>query len=586
MNKLEIAYVYIDSDEKLTKELSSIAGTGAIGVDTETTGLDPHQDKLMLLQLAVSQHAALVIEIGKLGMESLDKLRTLLQSDRVKVFQNAKFDMKFLKMAGLEVKGPIFDTMLAAQIIHNGQGYQSNSLEALAKQYLGISLDKTEQKSDWSRGLTKAQLEYAARDAAILLPLRESLIAKIKEGHLIEVCKLEFECLYAVVEMELKGVLLDVHAWKVLHEKYAALQRELSNKLLEELGQGVVQMNFFGEEKTFGINLDSHQQMIKVFKDRGINLESTSYRELIEYKDKNELIEWFLEYKKVTKAIQGFLSPIPQYISSATGRLHASYYQLGAHSGRFACGNPNIQQIPRGKEFRDCFIPAKGYKLIIADYSQIELRVAAEIAEDQTMLEAYIQNMDLHALTASLIANKPIAEVSKQERQAAKAVNFGLIYAMGAKGLQGYAKSVYGVELSLKEAELFRNRFFNAYKGIAKWHEKMKRATGITESRTLSGRRILYREPPGITGLLNIPVQGTAADIVKKALAMLVPVTKRLGGSIIATVHDEILLEVPESAAQEAAHELKSMMEAAGAYYLKRVPVVAETLIADSWADK
>lgn len=586
MDKLEIAYTYIDNDEKLYRELDTIEGEGVIGIDTETTGLDPLKDKLMLLQLAVSRQYALVIDIGKLGAEALERLKVLLQSDRVKVFQNAKFDLKFLKMAGLEVKGPVFDTMLAAQIINNGQAYKSSSLEALAEQYLGIRLDKTEQTSDWSRGLTKSQLEYAARDAAVLLPLRESLIEKIREGHLVEVCRLEFECLHAVVEMELKGILLDEKAWAALHEKYAGEQGELRGELLEELEQGFVQMDFFGEGKTIGINLDSHQQMIKVFKSKGINLESTSHRELLEYKEKNKIIEWFLEYRRVTKAIQSFLSPIPQYISSATGRLHPGYYQLGAHSGRFSCGNPNIQQIPRGKEFRSCFIPAKGCKLIIADYSQIELRVAAEIAQDDTMLEAYKKNMDLHALTASLIANKPVDNITKQERQAAKAVNFGLIYAMGARGLQGYAKSVYGIDLSLEEAELFRNRFFSAYRGIAKWHERMKKATDVKESRTLGGRRILFGKQPGITALLNIPVQGTAADIVKRALGMLVPVTKRLGGSIIATVHDEVLLEVPEPAAFEAAHELKRIMEAAGAHYLKKVPVIAETLIADSWADK
>jgi DNA polymerase I-like protein with 3'-5' exonuclease and polymerase domains len=288
----------------------------------------------------------------------------------------------------------------------------------------------------------------------------------------------------------------------------------------------------------------------------------------------------------VTKALQSFLSPIPQYINTATGRLHPSYYQLGAHSGRFSCGNPNIQQIPRGREFRSCFIPEKGCKLVIADYSQIELRVAAEIAQDKTMQEAYMKNMDLHSLTAALIANKSVENITKQERQAAKAVNFGLIYAMGARGLQGYAKSTYGIDMSLEEAELFRSRFFNAYKGIAKWHERMKKASDVRESRTLSGRRILFSGQPGITGLLNIPVQGTAADIFKRALGMMVPVTKRLGGSIIATVHDEILLEVPESKAMEAAHELKSIMEKAGACYLKNVPVIAETVIADSWADK
>jgi DNA polymerase I-like protein with 3'-5' exonuclease and polymerase domains len=275
-----------------------------------------------------------------------------------------------------------------------------------------------------------------------------------------------------------------------------------------------------------------------------------------------------------------------QYVNKATARIHSSYRQIGAGSGRFSCGNPNVQQIPRGKEFRECFIPEKGNKFIIADYSQIELRVAAEIAQDKTMIEAYRNGQDLHALTAALVANKKLEEVTKAERQSAKAINFGLIYAMGAKGLQGYAKTVYGVDMKLEEAELFRDRFFKAYNGIANWHARMKKAINIKESRTLSGRRCVYEGEVAITALLNTPVQGTAADIAKKAMGMLVPIAKSLNGHIIATVHDEILLEVPEARAEEAAIKLKETMERAGAYYLKLIPVIAETTIADSWAEK
>ncbi|MBC8059564.1 MAG: bifunctional 3'-5' exonuclease/DNA polymerase, partial [Clostridiaceae bacterium] len=312
----------------------------------------------------------------------------------------------------------------------------------------------------------------------------------------------------------------------------------------------------------------------------------TSYYELLKYKDSSKIVEWLIDYRRVSKAIQGFLTPIPEWINSESQRIHSSYRQIGSQSGRFSCGNPNIQQIPRGKEFRECFVPARGHKFVIADYSQIELRVAAEIAKDETMLEAYKKGQDLHALTASLIANKSIIHITKEERQAAKAVNFGLIYAMGAKGLQGYAKTVYGTDMTLEEAEVFRNRFFKAYKGIANWHAVMKRQINVTESRTLSGRRCMYGEQPLLTALLNIPVQGTAADINKKALALLVPAIKALEGKNVASVHDEIILEVEEDKAQSAAFLLKSIMEKAGAYYLKHVPVVADVTIADSWAEK
>jgi DNA polymerase I-like protein with 3'-5' exonuclease and polymerase domains len=434
--------------------------------------------------------------------------------------------------------------------------------------------------------LTKQQIEYAAKDAAGLLPLRERLIKDIKSRNLIDACKLEFDCVLAVADMELTGIKLHKEKWEKLRDKYLVEQKEVTSKLNKELGYGNAQINLFGEEEVSGINLDSQAQVIKALKKKGIELNTTTHSELIEYKDKYEEIKMLLEYRRVSKAIQGFLNPMSQYINPATGRVHSSYRQIGSHSGRFSCGNPNIQQIPRGKEFRECFVPEKGNKFVIADYSQVELRVAAEIAQDKTMIEAYRSGQDLHALTASLIAGKNIDQVTKSERQAAKAVNFGLIYAMGAKGLQGYSKTVYGIDMTLEEAEVFRERFFKAYKGIAAWHARMKKAVDVRESRTLSGRRCVYSDEPGITALLNTPVQGTAADIAKKALGMLVPAAIELKGHIVATVHDEILLEVPEELAEKAAFILKSIMEKAGGIYIKQVPIIAETTIADSWAEK
>jgi DNA polymerase I len=583
MDLSNLPYIYVDDETKLIEVLSYLSTASVLGIDTETTGLDPLKDKLRLLQIADGEHPVAVIDMTIIPVE---KLKELFQSQGVKVFQNAKFDIKFLLVNGFNISGPIFDTMLAAQIVRDNKGPFSFGLENLASYYLDTRLPKDEQKSDWGTRLTKEQIEYAARDAAILLPLRERLIKEIKKGNLIEVCKLEFDCVWAVVDMELNGIAIDMKKWGELQEKYKQEQRNLSLKLQKELGNGGVQMNIFGEELMGGINLDSQTQIKKALKGKGIELESTSYGDLLQYKDSSEVIEWLIEYRRVSKAIQGFLSPIPQWINTVSLRIHSSYRQIGSQSGRFSCGNPNIQQIPRGKEFRECFVPERGYKFIIADYSQIELRIAAEIAKDETMLEAYRTGQDLHALTASLMTNKNISEITKSERQAAKAVNFGLIYAMGAKGLQGYAKTVYGTDMTLQEAEVFRDRFFRAYRGIASWHAGMKKEVNVTESRTLSGRRCVYSEEPFLTALLNMPVQGTAADINKKALALLVPIIKSLNGKIVASVHDEIILEVRAEMAENASVKLKETMEKAGAYYLKFVPVIAEVIIADSWAEK
>jgi DNA polymerase I len=249
------------------------------------------------------------------------------------------------------------------------------------------------------------------------------------------------------------------------------------------------------------------------------------------------------------------------------------------------CGGPNIQQIPRDRHFRACFSAPEGNKLVIADYSQIELRVVAELSKDERMINAYRNGEDLHRLTASLISGKPIEEVTKEERQSAKAMNFGLVFAMGAKGLQIYAKETYDVDMTLEEAEQFRNRFFKAYQGVAAWHKRLKN-NPPRQSRTVAGRKHVYRENAALAELCNTPVQGSAADIIKNALGRLVDRLSNTNTKIVALVHDEIVLEAESEKADEVARILKETMESAGGEYLRLVPLLAEVQIADSWAEK
>jgi DNA polymerase-1 len=343
-------------------------------------------------------------------------------------------------------------------------------------------------------------------------------------------------------------------------------------------------MNLWGEEDAAGDNFDSSQYILRLLRENGIEAESTSKRDLSEHSG-HPLIRALSSYRKASKALSSFLYPIPQMIRPETGRLHPHYGQIGAWSGRMSCWGPNIQQIPRERGFRECFVPPPEKKLIIADYSQIELRVAAQISGDRRMISAYGDGEDLHALTASLVSEIPVGAVTKAQRQAAKAVNFGLIFGMGAAGLRQYARQSYGVDMTPEQAGRFRDGFFKAYPGIAGWHSRIRSGKPAVE-KSLLGRKFMFDESSGMSARYNTPVQGTAADIMKSALAKMARRVAGTGVRIVAAVHDEILLEAGEGDSESAARMLKACMEAAGNEALADVPCVADVKIADSWADK
>ena len=568
-------YRYVNQAAELIPFLSELCAAPVLAIDTETTGLDPLTDRVRLLQIAAPGLPVLVLDLFHLT--ELAPVRQVLASSHVKVFQNAKFDLKFLSRAGLEVGGQLFDTMLAGQIVSCGLSNQRHSLEALVANYLKQSLSKTEQVSDWSaRELSSEQLRYAALDAAVLLPLREALISKLKAADVIKCAKIEFDCVRAVAEMELAGISLDLDRWEALRKQISTVRDTLAVRLREAFGGG-----FLGE-----INLDSPTQVQRALALRGIQVSGTSRWELSRFSDHPE-VRLFQEYRKASKLCSAFLDTLPKFIHPQTGRLHPVYEQCLVVSGRFSCHSPNLQQLPHDREFRACFIPAEGHSFVIADYSQIELRVAAQLSQDERMMDAYRANQDLHLLTASLITGKPMGSVTKADRQAAKAVNFGLLYGQGSQGLKSYAKQSYGVDLSLADAERFRDRFFLAYQGIAAWHRQTARnQKKIRETRTLIGRRRLIEKPLELPTLLNLPVQGTAADITKLALAKILPQLAPFGARIVGCIHDEILLETPTDRAQALARLLSDAMEAAGNESLGEVPVVAEASIGQNWAEK
>jgi DNA polymerase-1 len=262
---------------------------------------------------------------------------------------------------------------------------------------------------------------------------------------------------------------------------------------------------------------------------------------------------------------------------ASDGRVYASWRQLGASSGRMSCSAPNLQQLPRGS-YRKCFVAPAGRVLVKADYSQIELRISAKVSGDKNMLTAYQRGDDLHTLTAQRVLG--VTSVTKEQRHLAKAVNFGLLYGMGAKGFQAYAKSNYGVEMTLEQAERYRAAFFNAYPGLRRWHRSQKE--GTVETRTLCSRRRLGVER--FTEKLNTPVQGTGADGLKQALALLWERRDQTPGAFpVLVVHDEIVVECDAGQAETVSAWLREAMVDGFGSWLDPVPVEVEVKTAPTW---
>lgn len=572
MKKLD--YRYVTNEDQLKTLLKAYENAQVIAVDIETMGkdpLNPREGEIRLLQIAASNLPTLVVDWRQIDNTGKTLLKNLLEGDCVKVFHNGKFDIKFLSVAGINIESRVFDTLLAAGLMSAGLESQRLKLEEVTKTYLKINLPKEQQKSDWGKDqLTEEQLEYAVRDVMVLLQLREKLILELEAADLAKTAKLEFESLPAIVQMELNGIRAD-------EEKLIKL-KEVLDREKEEC------IRVFKEYFLEDINPNSSNQLIKALASLGIQVSSTKHEVLSELAPEHEVVRVLLEYKDKAKKLQ-FAEKIPENINSETGRIYSNYYQLGAATGRLSCTDFNLQQVPNGKEFRQCFIPGEGNTFVIADYSQMQIRIAAEISKDYEMIEAYQRGDDLHTLTASLVSGKPVDEVTKEMRTAAKALNFGMLFGMGAKGLVTYAWSSYGVKLTEKEAGEFIDKFFHKYAGLKHWQKREGRKT-TKESRTIGGRRRLFEGEARYTQLVNNPIQGTESDILKKALSILPIILKGTNAKLIACVHDEIIVECKEDEGEKVAYILQAAMEKVGEYFLKEVPVVAEATVTKSWAEK
>jgi DNA polymerase I-like protein with 3'-5' exonuclease and polymerase domains len=590
---MEIYFQLITDAATLKKVCDQLKDEDFLGFDTETTALNPYEGEIRLVQLSTGKETQVIdlkpfAERGSLRTSAeLAPLRDLLSAPKpIKIAHNAKFDAKWiLHHLGAELGG-VFDTLLASQLIAAGDQDRRHSLSEVTSYFLGAELDKSEQVSDWSAPeLSQSQIEYAARDAATMIPLREKIVEKLKADGLIQVAKLEFDCIVPIAAMELNGFYLDEARWREQLERVKISQTKVALELQQMLSAGVAQASLFGMTE---INLDSQTQVTDALKNLGVPVpETTRGWQLQPLALEYPVVAKLLEYRGVAKSLSSFGENILEFIQPKTGRIHSDFRQIGAPTGRFSCSKPNIQQIPHEENYRRCFRAGEGKKLIIADYSQVELRILAEFSKDQNFINAFLSGEDFHTTAAAQVFNIKPEDVTPDQRSFAKRLNFGVVYGIGS---QRFAMMT---GLRQSDAEDIMRRYFATYRGLDAWlRDAARKVVTDRTARTASGRMMRFRydeDDRKATSLAqrngkNMPIQGTSADILKRALHLLHREINGTSARLVNIVHDEVILEADASEAESAADKLEKAMCAAGEEYISKVPVKVDVHIADEWA--
>ena len=587
-------YRLLWTDTWLSDEIKKLT-PGTYALDIETTGLDPFENEVLLIQVMKDTwDNVLIINAREVPNHVIiDYLQALNKIAEIIILHNAKFDIKFLmhKYGWVPKRGVIYDTQIAEFVMYNGLVQKYTSLKNLIKKYLGKDIDKEIRLSfiDFPEDgeFTEELLEYAADDAALLFDICSSQQYYLVKNNLMRVIEIENELVTAVAKMELAGVAMDIPKWLDLYKENVDKAEEIS-KTLSEMAKGITHAEFYSKryDKTNeydfsdgSYNPNSSQQTVALLNARGNDIKSSG-EEILIYLD-DEFAKILLEYRKYKKRASTYGLNIIEMLNPYTGRLHATFNQLGPASGRFASMGPNMQNVPAEKKYRHCFISPDGRVLITADYSQIELRLAGEMAHEEKFILAYNNDEDVHQLTASIIG---------RSRQDGKTFNFMIMY-----GAEAYKASItFGIPR--EEAEQLVMNWRDGLESLSNFLEETKehlRTYGWVE--TMSGRRRYFDLPDTSTKqgwvkmnkyyreACNHPIQGTSADMTKIAITNLFYRLQEYDAYPILTVHDEITVECNEKDGEMIQKIVLEEMIKAGAVFLKEIPVKAESQLGKVW---
>lgn len=591
-------YKLIDTDEDIYNFLSAIKNCETVCIDTETTSTNALEAELVGISLSVKENEAVYIPISTNREEVLHRLkilRPLIENENIcKVGQNIKYDLTVLGNYGIEMKGKLFDTMIAHYVL---QPELYHGMDYLAEIYLNYETIKiTEligekgknQKN--MRDLSPIQIcDYACEDADITLKLKNILEKEIEREGLEELFyNIEMPLIPVLAYMERNGARIDSQSLKETSALLGKRIDEIEENIFTQAGE----VFNIASPKQVGDILFGKLKIVEKPKKTKTGQFVTSEEVLAQLQNRHPIVKEILQYRGLKKLLSTYIDALPSLVNSRTGKIHTSYNQTVTATGRLSSSNPNLQNIPirdeEGKEVRKAFIPDDGCLFLSVDYSQIELRIMAHLSGDSNMIEDFCSGHDIHAATAAKIYKKPIEEVTKDERRKAKVANFGIIYGISVFGL------AERMNVSRPEAKVLIDNYFDTYKGVAEYIEKCKQEAklkGYVET-IFHRKRFLpdinshnavvrgYAERNAV----NAPIQGSAADIIKVAMINIHRRMKeeKMRSTMILQVHDELNFNVvPEEKETLQALVVEEMQQA----FAMRVPLVADYGWGANWLE-
>ncbi|MBO6517771.1 MAG: DNA polymerase I [Bacteroidia bacterium] len=599
IDDVEHTYELVDTAEKRAELLTKLLAQKSVCFDTETTGLDPLLARILGCAFSFEQGSGYYVNFP----EDQDESKAILQEfdaffgnkDIEKVLQNAKYDLRILWNYDVEVKGPIFDTMLAHYLLEPDQRH---SMDALSEKFLGyqpisittlIGKKGKNQLSFDSVPLDKAT-EYAVEDADITLQLKEQFEPMLADEDVRSVFdRVEVPLIPVLGRMEHEGVNVDTEFLNNYSNELITESAEIEKQIYEHAG---LKFNI-ASPRQLGEVLFNHLKLDPKAKKTKTGQYKTDEATLQKLADLHALPKLILEYRHNQKLNSTYVEAIPKLVNPNTGRVHTSFAQAVAATGRLSSNNPNLQNIPirtdKGRQIRKAFIPRdEDHILVAADYSQIELRIVASMSGDEAMTDAFVQGMDIHTATAAKVYGVEPADVTKDQRYKAKSVNFGLIYGQGASGLS------QNLKIKRREAQDLIDAYFEQFSGIKKY---MDDTIGYCRDhgyvKTILGRKRRIRDINSqnrtVVGFaernaINAPIQGSAADMIKLAMIN-IDAAMRLQGfksKMILQVHDELLFDVHRDELDRLKMLIKPLMEHAMPL---NVPTVVEVGQGDNWLE-